>query len=604
MNHENAPGGRVVVDNLPASGLTTAGGPRAATGEIEDVLAGHDQVAQAVVVPWPRAGEGTGPPAAGDGTRLVAYVVPTPDAAGGEALADAQVDEWQQIYDRLYGASPSTALGDNFAGWNSSYDRRPIDLDEMRKWRSATVERVLELGPRRVLEIGAGSGLLLSRIAPECESYWATDLSPVAVDDLARHVGDDPRLAGRVTLRAQGADRVDGLPAGYFDTVVVNSVVQLFPGPRYLATVIDRALTLLAPGGALFLGDIRDLRTVEYLRAAVALHRDDGADADAVVRAARRSRAREEELLVHPGYFTALADAHPAVAGIDIQLKRGDYHNELSRHRYDVVLHKAPAAVEDVSGCRTLGWGTEVKDIADLAGRLAATTPPVRVTGIPNARLTGETAAWRALAEGDAARARRLLTRPAGDAADARTPDPHAVTSQAAGSHTPGPHAAGPHALDPHALTDVAARTGLHVSLVPDLDRPDRFEAVFTRPHRTRTALTGTCRPASAAPRDLTEIPAVTHRADALTARLRAWLDDRLPAHLVPAAVVTLDALPRRPDGTVDRGSLPEPGPADPAARRPPTPPGPRTEADRTPYPPAAVPPHAVPPAAEAPYRS
>ena len=43
-------------------------------------------------------------------------------------------------------------------------------------------------------------------------------------------------------------------------------------------------------------------------------------------------------------------------------------------------------------------------------------------------------------------------------------------------------------------------------------------------------------------------------------AELLAWLRRRLPAHLVPAAVVVLDALPLTANGKVDRGALPDPG--------------------------------------------
>ena len=43
---------------------------------------------------------------------------------------------------------------------------------------------------------------------------------------------------------------------------------------------------------------------------------------------------------------------------------------------------------------------------------------------------------------------------------------------------------------------------------------------------------------------------------------LRAWLRRTLPEYMVPAALVTMDGLPRMPSGKIDRQALPRPGPA------------------------------------------
>ncbi|MGW2478180.1 amino acid adenylation domain-containing protein, partial [Streptomyces sp. NPDC001665] len=52
-------------------------------------------------------------------------------------------------------------------------------------------------------------------------------------------------------------------------------------------------------------------------------------------------------------------------------------------------------------------------------------------------------------------------------------------------------------------------------------------------------------------------VPATGHDVERDT--LRTWLRDRLPAHMVPSAIVVLDALPLTPNGKLDRRALPAP---------------------------------------------
>ncbi|GIH27672.1 hypothetical protein Aph01nite_59820 [Acrocarpospora phusangensis] len=502
-------------------------GHRVEPGEIETVLTRGTGVAQAAVI-------ARDDPAGGQ--RLVAYLVPAEPTAGERESAElAQIGEWQEIYSDEYEQIGTAVFTEDFAGWDSSYDGTPIPLDHMREWRAQTVNRIRQLRPRRILEIGVGSGLLLSQLAPEAEAYWATDLAAPVIRKIGEDLRRDPGLAAKVTLRCQPANVTDGLPVGYFDTIIINSVIQYFPSIHHLTEVISGAMPLLARGGALFVGDVRDLRSARTFHTAIQLTRaTPGTSPEQIRRAADRGLALEKELLVDPDYFTTLGHA------VDLRTKGGEHHNELTRYRYDVVLY------DDAPDLRlgdepTFDWQTllELHEPAEGSQDVSPETPD-------RPRWRGQLAAllraWRPeLVE------HADIVHPATDRNALRltgVPDGRIGTER-------GVAISG---VEPQELREIAAAEGYQV-LTTWSGQSGRFEAVFVRGEVRVTS--GLYRPGGGiAP--YANAPVAGRQAGGLVARVREELRRELPDYMVPGAFVVLDRLPMNDNGKLDVAALPD----------------------------------------------
>ena len=270
---------------------------------------------------------------------------------------------------------------------------------------SRTVERILALQPSRVLEIGCGTGLLLFRIASRCTRYWGTDFSEVVLRRIQQELVRPEQELPQVTLLQRWADDFTGIEAEAFDTVILNSVVQYFPSIDYLLRVLEGAVHAVAPGGYIFVGDVRSLPLLEAFHASVHCYQAPPSLSRAELRQrVHRSMAQEKELVIDPAFFTALKQRFPQIRQVDIRLKRGRYHNELTKFRYDVILQVGPESAPTLEPS-WLDWQQEGLTLSAVRQLLEETAPEmVGLRRVPNARLLADvkTVEWLASDEGPA----------------------------------------------------------------------------------------------------------------------------------------------------------------------------------------------------------
>jgi ubiquinone/menaquinone biosynthesis C-methylase UbiE len=491
---------------------------------IEAVLRAHPGVREAAVV-------------SDGGNGLVAFVAPD-DAYMDDVLARATAEstvlgKWRKIFDlsQLSKEAQSTPVGFNTEGWNSSYTRGTIPADEMREWVGNTVGDILRLEPKTVCELGCGTGMLVMRIAPHCERYVAVDFSPMVLGRLREQLRTVPGVAARVEVLERRADDLDGIDKNTFDTVVLSSVVQFFPNIAYLTKVLAKAVNMVKPGGHVYIGDVRSLPLLQAFASSVELFQAaDAMGAGELRERIRRRIEREPELVLSPAYFFSLQREFPKISRVDIRPLRGRADNEMTRFRYEAVLHvghekRASLEVEFQD------WAEQKWTLDDIRSMLRQhPNQSIGIKRISNARIEKNLAAMAKLRTADAAHTAGELRR--------------------------GLERHAEYGIHPQALFDLETEgLGFAVFLSWAACRPDgSYDAFFV----SRQSLIGISLPAIGWPMPdpidfahLANAPGQAKVRSELGAQLAAHCCQKLPGELPPARIVLVDMIPRRPNGAV-----------------------------------------------------
>jgi amino acid adenylation domain-containing protein len=234
-------------------------------------------------------------------------------------------------------------------GWLSSFTGQPFSRREMDEYGDNILRKLQPLlkPETRVLEIGCASGISMFRIAPEVGFYYGTDLSAVIIEkNKQRVLAEGHNNIKMETMAAHEAGRLKDREEP-FDLVIINSVIQCFHGYNYLRGVIRSAVNLLGGAGYLFIGDVMDQEKkgimIRELNAFKQAHKNSGKHYNT-------KTDFSAELFVPGSFFKDLEAEMTEIREVKFSDKIFTIENELTRFRYDTLIHVDKTAAGGAAG--------------------------------------------------------------------------------------------------------------------------------------------------------------------------------------------------------------------------------------------------------------
>ncbi len=495
-------------------------GYRIELGEIESILMQSELVNQAVVI----AKEDKE-----NNKKLIGYYIPKWQAVKAKELElyERHLESWKEIYETEYAlGNPSVDEEFDINIWKNSFTGEPIGETQMQEWLQDIVAVILSEKTRNVMEIGCGTGLIYYRLAGKVNKYIGTDFSNSCINQITQRIKKGRRDYGPTRLKVCAAHEISLEAEEQVDTIIMNSIVQYFPGEEYMNEVMGKCLSILKNSGRIIIGDVRDNRLLELFKGRLQIQNmAHSVNIREFKWAVEQAVLKEEELCFSPEYFYRLKSIYPDISQIEIRWKDALNTNELTLYRYTVVIHVGAATELLEPDWQNL---KEPEDKEIVKKQLEESESIIALKNVPNFRLWQERLLSKALSEKSVNNVGDLL--PINSKEDEES-------------------------LEIENIIRLAKAKGYHIHLLLNED-PLKIDVVMELYCSGRAIQKPYVETDYGDDILYTNIPLFSDISLLLQNDLKSLLIQRLPEYMVPSELVALSQLPLTNNGKVDRRFL------------------------------------------------
>ena len=338
-----------------------------------------------------------------------------------------------------------------------------------------------------------------------------------------------------LTLLQQSVDKVNNQKQANSNTILLNDPSQHLSSIQELVEILGDAIQQLPPGGSIVVNNIRSLPLLDAFNLYRELSDDASSKGSQLLQHLIRQRELEKELVIDPEFFITWKQQNEQVTGVEFRINKRSNENDLSQFRYDVILHVGVNWEKKIS-LQFINWDKESFSIEKMKQYIEGKDlPPTVIKGIPVPELYKYVQAVKRLREkeGTSEDVKAFMTE-----IDFSGLDP-ALAVGLEGSSDNNVYAG---------WWSASYMDGCYDLLIMNKSESPRFAAQ------------GWVLAEKSEKKDWNQYatnPMQESFNRFLFSEIKNYLEQKLPEYMIPSYYISLDHIPLKPNGKLDRQSLP-----------------------------------------------